>query len=76
MRRPVWFRRHGLRWTPCAWQGWLVMGVFILLMALGAFWWASPAPALFVAVSMALVGLLLSVAVLTDDTHGSTPSKG
>jgi hypothetical protein len=28
-----WFRarRYGYGWTPCTWQGWLVVGAFIVL---------------------------------------------
>ncbi|MBP6884068.1 MAG: hypothetical protein KBC06_02445 [Candidatus Pacebacteria bacterium] len=31
-----WFKRkiYGWGWTPVTWQGWLTMGVFILLMVL------------------------------------------
>ena len=31
--RRYWFRarRYGYGWTPCSWQGWLVLGVFIIL---------------------------------------------
>jgi hypothetical protein len=36
--RRVWFRakRYGIGWgLPCAWQGWVVLGVWFLLMLAG-----------------------------------------
>jgi len=31
-----WFKRkkYGYGWTPCTWQGWVVLGVYILGLAL------------------------------------------
>lgn len=36
-----WFpaKRYGWGWgPPCAWQGWLVLAIFFVLVALGAMW--------------------------------------
>lgn len=32
----IWFKRklYGFGWTPSSWEGWLVMGIYILLSAL------------------------------------------
>ncbi len=69
MKRPLWFHRHGLHWIPCAWQGWLAIGMFVLLLTLAAFRWAAPKPSSFVTASMVLAALMLGAAALTDDTH-------
>lgn len=40
-RPPYWFpaKRYGWGWgLPVAWQGWVVLGVFALLVVAGAFW--------------------------------------
>lgn len=30
MKRPVWFKRkiYGWGWTPSAWQGWAILGIY------------------------------------------------
>ena len=30
---PLWFRakRYGYGWTPCSWQGWLILAVYLVL---------------------------------------------
>ena len=39
MQRPLWFKakRYGWGWTPCTWQGWLVVGVFVALITADAY---------------------------------------
>ena len=34
----LWFRakRYGWGWVPCAWQGWVVLAVFLVLVAAGS----------------------------------------
>lgn len=68
MKRPLWFRRHGLHWTPCAWQGWLLVAVYTLFLVLVVFRWVPVAPALIVPLTIVLTALLIAIAFLTDDT--------
>src|SRR5438874_658846 len=34
-KKPYWFKRHryGYGWTPSTWQGWMVIGVYLLFLA-------------------------------------------
>ncbi len=34
MKRPIWFKakRYGWGWYPATWQGWVIIGVFVLLI--------------------------------------------
>ena len=65
-RQPrYWFpaKRYGWGWGfPTTWKGWAVMGVYVALVALGAFYVsASTRPALFAAYVIALSALLVAV---------------
>lgn len=69
MKRPLWFRRKGfLRWTPCAWQGWLAAGV-VGIIACAVWQWRIIAPIKAVLALFALVVLSAALAARTDDTH-------
>ncbi len=37
--KSIWFKRktYGWGWTPCTWQGWLVMAVFVLFLVWQSF---------------------------------------
>ncbi len=34
-----WFKakKYGWGWTPCSWQGWLVLALFVILMMVNAY---------------------------------------
>lgn len=68
MKRPLWFRRDAKwHWTPCNWQGWLVVVVSVLLLTALAVRLAPTQPAAIIPASFALIALLMVVA--TDDMH-------
>ena len=31
-KKKIWFRIRKMGWTPCSWQGWLVLVVYFVLM--------------------------------------------
>ncbi len=74
----IWFpaKRYGYGWgLPCAWQGWVVMGLFLVLQVGGAFAIMGSGrkvpPARvgwFVAYSFVLAGLLICVCRLKGET--------
>jgi len=70
MRRPTWFRLRPdrLGWTPCAWQGWAVIGIFLaaLLSAMAA--WGGSSPGQVVVAGLFLVALLVGTAALTGES--------
>lgn len=37
MNKKLWFRakRYGYGWYPCTWEGWLSVGIFIVLLTIG-----------------------------------------
>lgn len=62
---PYWFpaKRYGWGWgLPVAWQGWVVLAVFAVLVAAGALWLLPQYPQ-WVFVAYAIVLCLLLVAV-------------
>jgi hypothetical protein len=69
MKRPLWFRRHGLHWTPCAWQGWAVTAALTLCILAVVFFIAPTAPRAAVIVTVIAVALVIGLAAATDDTH-------
>lgn len=76
--KQIWFpaKRYGWGWgPPCAWQGWVVMALFIVLQAGGAFAIMGTARKVpptrvlwFVAYSIVLGGLLVVVCWLKGET--------
>jgi hypothetical protein len=75
--KKIWFpaKRYGWGWgPPCAWQGWVVMALFIVLQAGGAFallGTGRKAPpgrvGWFVAYSFVLAGLLIWICWLKGE---------
>jgi hypothetical protein len=75
--KKIWFpaKRYGWGWgPPCAWQGWVVMALFIALQVGGAFailGTGRKVPPIrlgwFVAFSMVLAGLLIAVCWLKGE---------
>jgi len=69
--RRYWFpaKRYGWGWgLPCTWQGWLVLAVFVMLIAAGA--WLFPPramPGAFAACVLLLVALFAGVCWLTGE---------
>lgn len=37
MNTKLWFRakRYGYGWTPCTWEGWLTLGIYIVFFLIG-----------------------------------------
>ncbi|WIT13871.1 hypothetical protein PFX98_09670 [Paucibacter sediminis] len=66
-----WFpaKRYGWGWgAPCAWQGWLVIAVFLALLAAGTLLpRAEQAPLLFMAYTAALGVALLAICWLKGE---------
>ena len=64
-RPPYWFpaKRYGWGWgLPVAWQGWVVLAVFTLLVAAGA-WWLLPSRGHWVFIGYVVVLCLLLTAI-------------
>lgn len=69
MKRPFWFKRHTLNWTPCTWQGWLIVAALTGFLAFFALRYAPTSPGLVVVGALCAVALVVGIAVYTDDTH-------
>ncbi len=75
MKRPIWFHadsiigRVPLHWTPCKWQGWVLVGVFILTLTGIMVKIAPTQPGKATGIVFALAALLIAAAALTDDRH-------
>ena len=69
MRKPIWFRLrlNRLGWTPCAWQGWVVIGVFVIALASALLLWGGSSPVRAVTAGFVLVALLVGTAALTSE---------
>lgn len=69
-----WFpaKRYGWGWgLPVAWQGWVVHGVYFLLLALGSVvFQPARTPGLFVAYVLVLSALLVVVCFLKGEPPG------
>ncbi len=66
----AWFgpkRVLGWGWTPVSWEGWLTMGVFLVLVLLSVVIWHGVGT---VIAAVVLVGALLVVCLLTGDAPG------
>jgi hypothetical protein len=62
--KEIWFpaKRYGWGWgLPCRWQGWVVLGVWVLLLALSACWLLPRHFRLFQGAVWGLAGLLVAV---------------
>ncbi len=57
----------GWGWTPVSWEGWLVTGVFLVLIPVSVTLWPGVEAEIAVAV---LIGLLLAITLLTGDPPG------
>lgn len=71
----LWFKakRYGYGWTPCTWEGWLVLAAYLAILA-GAFFWfdhdshsASDTVRPFVIFVFLLTALLLWIAHATGE---------
>ena len=74
--RELWFkrRRYGLGWTPVTWQGWAVVGAFVVVLIAGAV----PAERAGGAAEAAyLVVVVVAIAALVSITlrKGPTPPR-
>ena len=69
MKKVVWFRLRPdrLGWTPCAWQGWAVIGIFVVALASAMAAWGGPSPGRVVVTGLILVTLLVGTAALTSE---------
>ena len=68
--KKAWFgpkRTIGWGWTPVSWEGWLTMGVFLVLVLLSVVIWQGTGTVIAATV---LVGALLVVTLLTGDPPG------
>ncbi len=68
--KKAWFgpkRVLGWGWTPVSWEGWLTMGVFLVLVLLSVVIWHGVGT---VIAAVVLVGALLVVCLLTGDAPG------
>ena len=66
----AWFgpkRTLGWGWTPVSWEGWLSIGLFLILIPVSVALWPGIGGGIAVAV---LVGALLVVTLLTGDPPG------
>jgi hypothetical protein len=70
MRSATWFRlrRDRLGWTPCAWQGWAVIGVFLAALLGATAAWGGSSPGRVVVTGLILVALLVGTAALTSES--------
>lgn len=70
MSKPIWFRLRPdrLGWTPCAWQGWIAIGIFVAALAAGTAAWGASSPGRLIVAGLFLVALLVSTAALTSGT--------
>ncbi len=60
----IWFpaKKYGWGWgPPCAWQGWVVMGVWFVLLTVGGIFLAPLSTGLFVAYAVLLGIVLITV---------------
>lgn len=83
MRIPVtkepWFTpnsRYGLNWTPCSWQGWVALGVFVLAVVGVAVFAHEPSvaiPLVVVAMVLLLVTVFLTRYVPQPEDDGDEP---
>ena len=68
--KKAWFgpkRVLGWGWTPVSWEGWLTMGLFLVLVLLSVAIWHGAGT---VIAAVVLVGALLVVCLLTGDAPG------
>jgi hypothetical protein len=67
----VWFpaKRYGWGWGfPCAWQGWVVMGTFLILLLTGGLFLAPRNIGLFVAYAVALCSVLFLIVFIKGES--------
>lgn len=69
MKRPIWFRVRPdrLGWTPCAWQGWAMIGVFVVALTSTMAAWGASSPGRLVWAAFLLIAVLLATAALTSE---------
>jgi hypothetical protein len=71
--KQIWFpaKKYGWGWgPPCAWQGWLVLGCFVALLAASGF---ALLPGRHVGLWIASAGVLLVALIITCLIKGERP---
>lgn len=76
--KKLWFkrRRYGYGWIPVTWQGWAVVGLFLVFVLTGVFWLEDTPNGEFtkeVGIYLAGVGLMAAGLVLISAHYGPKP---